>query len=910
MAQSSMACFMKAALKAGFRAADFNFVWLCDPIPQSIQKSDSRKWAHVEPNGGRVRRECGDAKVVIALGALAARTVTGRPVKITEARGVAHDGLVLRTEVMTAGEAVSRGLCNEAEAAAVGDMLEVDIPVKTRVFPMLPPAMITKVPAQIPAFESDFVTLRRLMSNDFVPEAHSFGEYKWVRDLSELKAAKPAIVSVDTETHNFGGGSALNVRHPDTAVLTVQFCWEAGKAIVLPVSYPDERIKTVLPDYDRIDALVDLIDVLEDPTIRKVGHNLKYDVQVLRNALGIELQGWTHDTMQLAHVVDEEMRRKSLDECARRWLPDMAGYADSFNSRTDKGDMLAVEMDDMLRYAGGDADAAFRLCGVLANIVRKDAGSWNVYKRITMPGVIAFERMERGGMLVSRDRLRDFSARLNAEIEKENLWLLENTPGKVKAAELKKATEKAAEKLKTDAGKDRARGRIDAAEVLKFSRDDFVREILFGADGFRLQPVQFTASTEDLEEPEDRVASASAKTHLPYFFGHATCGEYVRRLATLRKLGKMRNTYVGDEEKRTGFWKYIDADGMIHPRFGLHTTVTGRTNSTEPNGQNFPTRGEWAKPYLSIFVAPPGWKIVAADLSQIELRIAAWMSGDAEMLSIYLANGDIHSATAKIVANLSDAEWDALDKKKKKELRTKAKVVNFGFIYGMSWRKFLVYAFTDYGVVFSEQEAEAIRTRFFQRYSRLLTWHNDQRSLAHKHRAVRALHGSVRHVEGVLSDDTAAVAEAERQAINSPVQRMGSDIGVAALARLSAQRQDEWLRPLCFIHDALYFLVKDGHERAGVEAVVYAMQSVPLKEWFGIQSPISIVAEPDIGLSFGEKVEIDDVRGLDRAGEEWGKLPDWFRTLEQEQGICQYSPTVPSWWRPELDMVCEAAFWS
>jgi DNA polymerase I-like protein with 3'-5' exonuclease and polymerase domains len=308
-------------------------------------------------------------------------------------------------------------------------------------------------------------------------------------------------------------------------------------------------------------------------------------------------------------------------------------------------------------------------------------------------------------------------------------------------------------------------------------------------------------------------------------------------------------------------------------------------NSADPNGQNFPKRGKLAKAYLKIFKATPGFKIVSADLSQIELRIAAWMAMDRAMLDIYRNNGDIHTATAKYVSGLNDDQWNALSKEERKLKRTQAKAVNFGFLYGMGWAKFMSYAKTDYGVTYTEREAKIARERFFTLYSALPAWHDRMREFADKHGQVRALHGAVRHLPSIKSHDKMIRAGAQRQAINSPVQRFGSDLGLMAVIRFAQQADTNLFRVIGFVHDAVLVEAREGYEQECMSSLVWAMENQPLQEWFGLTPPLPIKAEADIGINFGETLEMSELPPVE-------KRPEWFNDL----GFDSFTPAKPDWW--------------
>lgn len=225
------------------------------------------------------------------------------------------------------------------------------------------------------------------------------------------------------------------------------------------------------------------------------------------------------------------------------------------------------------------------------------------------------------------------------------------------------------------------RANVEEGKELKFSRPDFVRDALFSEYGYNLTPVVFTKSTRKLP-PDQQVASTSAKDHLPFFSDPSTpVGSFVFDLIDFQKTTKLSGSFIGTEEEQNGLWQYITPDERIYPSYMLHRTATGRTASADPNGQNFPKRGRWAKSYQSVFIPTPGFKLVNCDLSQIELRIAAWMAMDPVMLDIYRRDGDIHLATGKAVSGLSDVQWELLpqksvgDEPSKKGFRQKAKAV-------------------------------------------------------------------------------------------------------------------------------------------------------------------------------------------------------------------------------------------
>lgn len=597
----------------------------------------------------------------------------------------------------------------------------------------------------------------------------------------------------------------------------------------------------------------------------------------------------------------------------------------SFNKATDKSRMEAVPHDAMVWYGGGDADVARRLCFTLVKLAKKDARNYNCYTRIQMPSLRAFFKMEREGIRVDQPALERLGIVATTQEEQLKRELLEQVSPKMKRKHLDNP------KMKNKKPED----------ILSFSRAEFITDILFSPKsegGMGLRPRVFTDSTKRLP-PEERVPSASSKSHLP-FFDHIP---FVVQLIDYLKLAKMRSTYIGDDShdeyrqvnllksgKRymkaaqdiidehglqvnylpaidgepdefhqvtlvkegivigtdsegrpwfkeiidpTGFWKYISGEGNIHPSFMLHRTVTGRSASADPNGQNIPKRGttpriaELVTAYRKVFKAKEGHKLIEADLSQAELRLVAWMAMEDTMIDIYNKNGDIHASTAARTMGITMEEFYQLTPKEQKKGRSSAKGVNFGYIYGMWWTTFRSFAKTDYGIDLTESQAEQARVDFFELYDRLEDWHIAMKKFARAHGYVRSLHGALRRLPAIYSSDEGVQKDAERQAINSTIQRFGSDLGLMAMTTFAENCPWEVMRPIGFIHDAVIIEVLEGHEQEAMESIKWIMNNPPLREWFDIESPVPLLSDVSIGDSLGDMEELDDIEPV---------KPDWL----------------------------------
>lgn len=303
----------------------------------------------------------------------------------------------------------------------------------------------------------------------------------------------------------------------------------------------------------------------------------------------------------------------------------------------------------------------------------------------------------------------------------------------------------------------------------------------------------------------------------------------------------------------------------LFPNFKLHGTVTGRTSCTDPNLQQIPR-----DPIIRNLVgAPEGWSVVEIDYSQAELRIAAIMSGDETMKRIYQTGGDIHTHTYEMITGEKVSD----DKYIKKEQRKKAKAVNFGFVYGMGWRKFKIYARDNYGVDLTDKEAEQWRERFFQAYHSLPKWHSKQRRIVQSMGQVRSPIGRLRRLPDIYSTDKSKKAEAERQSINSPVQGFGSDLTILGMSEIMGNAQyydpDYVLDKDKFfvigtVHDATLFEVRNDYLMEFCPRAKHILEHPKaLEDVFHFDTDVPIVADVAVGRSWGAGIELHMEEGGD-----------------------------------------------
>lgn len=292
--------------------------------------------------------------------------------------------------------------------------------------------------------------------------------------------------------------------------------------------------------------------------------------------------------------------------------------------------------------------------------------------------------------------------------------------------------------------------------------------------------------------------------------------------------------YYGANSKFLTRWgSYAEYDGRIHPHFNITNVVTGRTSCSDPNLQQVPRNRD----LRSLFTAPKGRVFLEADYSQIELRVAAHYAQEPTMLKIYREGGDIHTETARTLCGGEPTKED----------RSKAKAVNFGFLYGMQAKGFVEYAFDSYGVVFTPSEAERYRELFFQRYSRLLTWHDRMAKLCEANGGVSNLFGRFRALPKIYSQYKWERNDAIRKAINSPVQGTASDLLLCAAVQIMRELGPKYdLKIVGTVHDSILADVPIEYAEDCVADIKRIMAHPDALDEFGIE--FSLPIDSDVGV--------------------------------------------------------------
>ncbi|MFC4820149.1 DNA polymerase I [Dokdonella ginsengisoli] len=558
-------------------------------------------------------------------------------------------------------------------------------------------------------------------------------------------------------------------------IVGLSFAVEPKSACYIPLGHDYPGAPAQLP---REAVFAVLRPILEDAQRRKLGQHAKYDINVLSNA-GVAVRGVAHDTMLESYVLHSTWRH-DMDTQAKRLLGyDTIHYEDVAGKGAKQISFSQVDVDTACRYAAEDADVTLRLHRAQWPQLEGDAQLRSVYETIEMPLVPVLARMEQRGVLIDAAALKRQSHEL--------------------ARRMHELTERA---------------HALAGHAFSLDSTKQLGAILF--EELKLPALVKTPGGQPSTNEE--ALEAIADQH-----------ELPRVILDYRSLAKLRSTYT---EKLAEIVN--PRTGRVHTSYGQATAATGRLSSSDPNLQNIPIRTEEGRRIRQAFVAPEGWRIVAADYSQIELRIMAHLSGDAGLLAAFHGNQDIHRATAAEVFGLPQGEVDA-------NQRRAAKAINFGLMYGMS-------AFglaRQLGV--PRGEAQDYMARYFSRYPGVQTFMEETREKARRDGYVETLFGRRLYLDYINSRNQAQRAGAERAAINAPMQGTAADIIKRAMIAVDAWllEQEDGARMLMQVHDELVFEVRADRIDAVVAGVRERMAAAA-------ELAVPLVVDVGVGANWDE----------------------------------------------------------
>jgi DNA polymerase-1 len=622
---------------------------------------------------------------------------------------------------------------------------------------------LDKAPADLIRTQPDTETLKEMVSH------YEFNS--WLKQLGGTKASTVASEQVDekplpakteltvetildeatfnqwlaklTEAELFAFDTeTTHLDYTKALVVGVSFAVEAGHAAYVPLahSYPGAP-----QQLSRQWVLDQLKPLLESESARKVGQNLKYDANVLANH-GVSLAGICHDTMLQSYVLNSTASRHNMDALAEKYLGQETIHYEDVAGKGAKQicfDQVSIEL--AAPYAAEDADITLRLHQHIFPQLKQIDSLATVYETIEMPLVPVLARMEQTGVLVDEQMLSQQSGELTASI---------------------KALETQAHEA--------------AGQPFNLGSPKQIQEILYDKLGL---PVLKKTPKGQPSTAESVLQDLAVDFPLP------------RLILEHRSLSKLRSTYTDKLPKQIN-----PVTGRVHTSYHQAVAATGRLSSSDPNLQNIPVRSEEGRRIRQAFIAEEGFTVMAADYSQIELRIMAHLSQDTGLLQAFKEGLDVHKATAAEVFGVPVDQVET-------HQRRSAKAINFGLIYGMSAFGLAKQLDIDRGA------AQGYINLYFERYPGVKQYMDETRELAREQGYIETLFGRRLYLPDILAKNGQRRQYAERTAINAPMQGTAADI--IKLAMLSV---DNWLqvdkpavRMVMQVHDELVFEVENSY---------------------------------------------------------------------------------------------------
>ncbi|GAA0254767.1 DNA polymerase I [Rhodanobacter caeni] len=555
----------------------------------------------------------------------------------------------------------------------------------------------------------------------------------------------------------------------------VSFSVELGKACYIPLAHDYPGAPAQL---DRDAVVRALKPIFEDAAKPKLGQHAKYDINVLSH-YGVAVQGLKYDSMLESYVLNATATRHDMDSLAKKYLGyDTVKYEEVAGKGAKQISFSQVDLDTACRYAAEDADITWRLHHALWPKLQVEPSLRSVYEDIEIPLVPVLAAMERRGVLIDGDELR----RQSQQLGKRMLELQQQ--------------------CHSLAGRE---FNLDSPKQLQ--------AILFDELGLQAK----LKTPKGQPSTNEEALEAIADMH-----------ELPRLILEHRSLAKLRSTYT---DKLSGIVN--PRTGRVHTCYHQGAVATGRLSSTDPNLQNIPVRTEEGRRIRQAFIAPPGWKVMAADYSQVELRIMAHLSADEGLLRAFREGGDVHRATAAEVFGVAPAEVTT-------NQRRAAKAINFGLMYGMSAFGLARALGIDRG------EASDYIARYFTRYPGVRAYMDATREKAHRDGYVETIFGRRLYLENLNSRNHGLRQGAERAAVNAPMQGSAADIIKRAMIAMAAwiDGRDD-VRMLMQVHDELVFEVRDDAVDTVRGAVIERMSGA-------VELDVPLLVDVGVGANWDE----------------------------------------------------------
>ena len=637
--------------------------------------------------------------------------------------------------------------------------------------------------------EQGFKTvLQRLETNSFI-----FKNINNEQQLKESRHKYSTISKIEDLKKLINKISQLGVCAIDTEtdslnidkvnLVGISLCYDDKSAFYIPIAHKDISTNKLCHDQIDLKQVIKQISIISnDPAILKIGQNIKYDIRVLQK-YKVNFNSIA-DTMLMSYAFENGITRHNLDDLAFKHLNHTnIKFKDLVGSGKKEITFDYVNIKDATSYAAEDAFITFKLFNIFSQILTIEKNNF-VYQKIDQPLIKVLASMENYGVKIDKKYLENLSSEFLKQIK-----ILENKIFKISKKEFKIGSPKQ------------------------------LGEILFDELGLRggkkTKMGNYSTDSNVLEEL-------------------ASDNEIIaKHVLDWRELSKLKSTYtdalVGQISSNTS---------RVHTSYGSASTITGRLSSNDPNLQNIPIRTENGKKIRNAFITENKNKLISFDYSQIELRLIAELSGDNNLISSFKNGEDIHSSTALQIFDIKEKEINA-------DYRRKAKVINFGIIYGIS----------PYGLAkqlsISNSEGKQYIEDYFKRFPKIKEYMKETISFCRKNQYVETIFGRKCFIRGINDKNFSIRGFSERQSINAPLQGTASDIIKLAMIKIHEEIEKETIkaRMLLQVHDELVFEIEDKEIKKAIPQIQFIMENTHMiyKEF-----QVPLVVDYSIGDNWGE----------------------------------------------------------
>ncbi|NNG74736.1 DNA polymerase I [Acinetobacter sp. ANC 4277] len=584
----------------------------------------------------------------------------------------------------------------------------------------------------------------------------------WDKLFTRLSTEKR--FAFDTET------TSLDYRVAEMVGFSLAF--DANDAYYIPLAHDYEDAPEQL---NRETILAQIKPILEDDSVQKIGHHLKYDAHILQNH-GIQLQGWYFDTMLASYVLNSVATRHGMDDVARLYLSHLTTTFEQVAGKGVKQKTFnQIEIETAAHYAAEDAHVTYRLYEVLSKKLQAIPELNNILHNIEMPVARVLTIMEENGIELDLKFLDQLGVEFSNTIQNLENQITELAGQSFNVSSPKQVGEVLFDKLGLKGGKKTATGQYSTSESILEKIDHPITALIL---------------------------------------------EY-------RGLSKLKSTYTDGLQKQAN-----NDSGRVHTSYHQALTTTGRLSSTDPNLQNIPVREEIGRQIRKAFIAPEGRVLLAADYSQIELRLMAHLSQDEALVDAFKHGQDVHRRTAAEVLGiaLEDVTNDQ---------RRQAKAVNFGLLYGMS----------EFGLIrqlgFTRQESQDYIKQYFHRYPGIYEYMQRTRQVALEQGFVETILGRRLYTPDIDARNMMVRKGAERAAINAPLQGSAADIIKMAMIEVDKMLPKDQAKMLLQVHDELVFEVDADIADELAPKLAEVMQSV-------VKLSVPLIVEVGKGMNWDE----------------------------------------------------------